>query len=72
MDRTVAYCNVCEEFLHVDTLNIFQSITISEIKYHCKVCVYEGVSKSFRTGLLERELQMIQLSANRYSCIAIL
>jgi hypothetical protein len=27
--------------------------------------VYEGVSKSFRTGHLERELQMVQLSATR-------
>jgi len=26
---------------------------------------YEGVSKSFRTGRLERELQMIQISATR-------
>jgi hypothetical protein len=33
---------------------------------------YEGVIKSFRTGRLERELQMIQLSATRCSCIAIL
>jgi hypothetical protein len=33
---------------------------------------YEGVSKSFRTGRLERELQMVQLSATRCSCIAIL
>jgi len=33
---------------------------------------YEGVSKSFRTGCLERELQMMQLSAARCSCIAIL
>jgi len=31
-----------------------------------------GVSKSFRTGSLERELQMVQLSATRCSCIAIL
>jgi hypothetical protein len=30
---------------------------------------YEGVSKSFRTGRLERELQMVQLSATRCSCI---
>jgi hypothetical protein len=36
------------------------------------VHVYEGVSKSFRTGHLGRELQMIQLSATRCSCIAIL
>jgi hypothetical protein len=30
----------------------------------------EGVSKSFRTGRLERDLQMLQLSAIRCSCIA--
>jgi hypothetical protein len=34
--------------------------------------MYEGVSKSFRTGRLERELQMLQLSATRCNCIAIL
>jgi hypothetical protein len=34
--------------------------------------VYEGVSKSFRTGWLEWELQMIELSATRCSCTAIL
>jgi hypothetical protein len=28
---------------------------------------YEDVSKSFRTGLLERELQMVQLSETRCS-----
>jgi hypothetical protein len=28
---------------------------------------YEGVSKSFRTGRLGRELQMVQLSATRWS-----
>jgi hypothetical protein len=33
---------------------------------------YECVSKSFRTGCVERELQMVQISATRYSCIAIL
>jgi hypothetical protein len=32
--------------------------------------MYEGVSKSFRSGRLERELQMVQLSATRCSCIA--
>jgi hypothetical protein len=32
--------------------------------------LYEGVSKSFRTGGLERELQMVQLSVTRCSCIA--
>jgi hypothetical protein len=34
--------------------------------------LYEGVSKSFRTGRLDRELQMVQLSATRCSCISIL
>jgi hypothetical protein len=34
--------------------------------------MHEGVSKSFWTGCLERELQMVQLSATRCSCIAIL
>jgi hypothetical protein len=34
--------------------------------------LYEGVSKSFRTGRLEGELQMVQLSATRCNCIAIL
>jgi hypothetical protein len=33
---------------------------------------YECVSKSFRTGSLEQEPQMVQLSANRWSYIAIL
>jgi hypothetical protein len=33
---------------------------------------YEGVSKSFRTGCLQRELQMVQLFATRCSCTAIL
>jgi hypothetical protein len=33
---------------------------------------YEGVFKSFRTGRLERELQMVEFSATRCSCIAIL
>jgi hypothetical protein len=39
------------------------------IKY---IPLYEGVSKNFRTGRLERELQVVQLYANRCSCIAIL
>jgi hypothetical protein len=32
---------------------------------------YEGVSKSLRTGHLERELHMVQLCVTRCSCIAI-
>jgi hypothetical protein len=34
--------------------------------------LYEGVSKSFGTGHLERQLQMVQLSAIRCSCITVL
>jgi hypothetical protein len=34
--------------------------------------VYDGVSKIFRTGRLEQEQQMVQLSATRCSCITIL
>jgi hypothetical protein len=36
------------------------------------IITYEGVSKSFRTGCLERELQMLELSAPRGTCIAVL
>jgi len=32
---------------------------------------YEGESKSFRTGRLERELQMVRLSVTKCSCSAI-
>jgi len=35
-------------------------------------CLYEDVSKSFRTGCLEWELQMLLFCATRCSCIAIL
>jgi hypothetical protein len=48
------------------TLNSFRS-SLSKMPVY-----YEGVSKSFRTGHLERELQMVQLSATRCSYIAIL
>jgi hypothetical protein len=37
-----------------------------------KVTEYEGVTKSIRTGRQERELQKVELSATRCSCIAIL
>jgi hypothetical protein len=43
------------------------------LKENSQMCkIYESVSTSFRTGRLERELQMVQLSATRYRCIAIL
>jgi hypothetical protein len=37
-----------------------------------QVYVYEGISKSIRTGRLELDLQIVQLCATRFSCIAIL
>jgi acetolactate synthase regulatory subunit len=43
-------------------------VTSFYISYHR----YDGVSKNFRTGRLERALQMLQLSGTRCSCIAIL
>jgi hypothetical protein len=33
--------------------------------------MYEGVSKCFRTDRMERELQMVKLSATSCSCISI-
>jgi hypothetical protein len=45
---------------------------IMAIRYWSWPLRYEGVSKSFRTGRLERELQTVQLSATRCSFIAIL
>jgi len=49
-------------------LNMYSRI----IKSSTISLMYEGVSKSFRTGRLERELQMVQLFATMCSCIAIL
>jgi hypothetical protein len=64
------------------TVSKFQLMKLykwSETKYIVCVCIkwnmisiYKGVSKSFRTGRLELELQMVQLSDTRCSCIAIL
>jgi hypothetical protein len=42
------------------------------INKKCAFVTHEGVSTSFRTGRLERELQMLQLSATRCSCVTIL
>jgi hypothetical protein len=51
---------------------LFTNLVIRDLRNPRKKRVYEGVSKSFRNGRLERELQMVQLYATRYSCIAIL
>jgi hypothetical protein len=50
---------------HIETASTVAGTRVVRMKY-------EGVSKSFRTDRLERELQMVQLSATRCSCIAIL
>jgi hypothetical protein len=49
-----------------------RAIRISRYHSSAEYCIYRGVSKSFRTGRLGRELQMVQLSAIRCRCIAIL
>jgi len=47
------------------------SQTLCNLREATAILYYEGVSKSFRTGRLERELKILQLSATRCSCIAI-
>jgi hypothetical protein len=50
-------------------IKLFSVVTMTKPGNSCN---YEGVSKRFRTGRLEPELQMLQLPATRCSCIAIL
>jgi hypothetical protein len=52
--------NRCSDLLH----NVVSSSVL--------FTTYKGVSKSFRAGCLEQELQMVQLCATRCSFIAIL
>jgi hypothetical protein len=54
------------------SLIIHESFRRLPLRSHNVKLKYEGVSKSFRTGRLERELEMVQLSATRCSCVAIL
>jgi hypothetical protein len=59
--------------LHLHVMFITLQIQCHQINYETETKKqYEGVSKSFRTGCLERELKMVQLSATRCSCITIL
>jgi hypothetical protein len=56
-----------------ETINIDAVTEASKMHYTVSPeILYEGVSKSIRTGRLERELQMVQLSASRCSCIDIM
>jgi hypothetical protein len=52
------------------SLSVFQMACYQQVSHQGSV--YECVSKSFRTGRLERELQMVQRSATMCRCIAIL
>jgi hypothetical protein len=54
---------VLHPYKKTDTLNVLCNLIFSVFGK------YEGVSKSFRTGRLERELQVVQLSATTCSCI---
>jgi hypothetical protein len=57
---------------HTGTRAHFTLLDLSKRPVELLILIYEGVPKSFRTGRLERELQMAQLSATRCSYIAIL
>jgi hypothetical protein len=54
-----------DRMVHKFYLMIAAAILFSEL-------MYEGVFISFRTGRLGQELQMVQLSATKCNCIAIL
>jgi hypothetical protein len=62
---------------HHKTLKFTETLQLSAVVKKVHECFddvlrkYEGVSKSFRTGRLARELQMVQLSATRCSCFVI-
>jgi hypothetical protein len=58
-------------FLDITECTTFGYVVFA-VRMTLSLVAYEGVSKRFRTGRPERELQMVQLSATRCSCIAIL
>jgi hypothetical protein len=62
---TVGLNNVKSYSFHVYKVRTNAMLTLSS--HHIK-----GSNQNFRTGRLEREQQMVQLSATRCSCIAIL
>jgi len=51
--------------------NIKSGQNVALLAFCSAINVYEDAFNSFRTGHLEQELQMVELSANRCSCIAI-
>jgi hypothetical protein len=56
---------------NITTFACYSMLDEDAIESGALLAVY-GVSKSFRTGRLERELQMVQLYAISCSCIAVL
>jgi hypothetical protein len=69
----------CWILIHLQRLRVYGCVTCgtlnnqfeSVMKMRCVFLTVGTVSKSFRTGRLERELKMVQLFATRCSCIAI-
>jgi hypothetical protein len=60
--------------LHFGEETVFTSRPTSPLVWQSTIYTlrtYDGVSKSFRTDRLERELQMVELSATRCSCISL-
>jgi hypothetical protein len=79
----LSFAHIFEYYSQIPTLRAAQ-ICVAKFRDHHKhrrimkvkeICFCSGVRvciQKFRTDRLEQELQMVQLSATRYSCIAIL
>jgi hypothetical protein len=65
-------CDNCQHSLSGKILWWKVLTGINCLHWRTSFYTHDGVSKSFRTGCLKRELQMVQLSATRCSCNAIL
>jgi hypothetical protein len=70
--KLLRYTDIKNMFIYatINTDTKFKKVASIGLSAH--FLTYEGISKSFRTGRLERELQMVNFSATRCSCIAIL
>jgi hypothetical protein len=63
----------CVELICISLFRYVQRIFLGDIFLYTESLIrYEGVSISFRTCRLERELQIVQLSVTKCSCMAIL
>jgi hypothetical protein len=56
------------KYFHDNSRSLSQTFRLT-VDY---ITIHKGVSKSFWTGHLQQEWQMVQLCATRHSCIAIL